>query len=63
MGTLKVYFQDTPCGTLTEGIGGTLQFEYLDAWIDGGRHQISVRLPVCVGQCSGLNLFFTFLFS
>ena len=46
MGTLKVYFQDTPCGTLTEGIGGILQFEYLDAWIDEGRHQISVRLPV-----------------
>ena len=46
MSTLNVYFQNTPCGKLTQGTSGTLQFKYLDTWLDEKQRQISILLPV-----------------
>jgi serine/threonine-protein kinase HipA len=46
MTTLRVFFQNTHCGNLQEVANGAVQFQYMDRWIEEGRTQISVRLPV-----------------
>lgn len=46
MSTLKVYFGETPCGQLDEGAGGSLEFRYLESWIEEAGISISVQLPV-----------------
>ena len=46
MATLNVYFRETPCGRLTEGPAGALEFRYLESWIEVRALPISTRLPV-----------------
>lgn len=46
MSTLTVYFRETPCGQLGEGPGGSLDFRYLESWIEEAGFPISVQLPL-----------------
>jgi len=43
--TLNVFFRAIPCGQLTEGPGGALEFHYLKSWIEENAFPISTRLP------------------
>jgi serine/threonine-protein kinase HipA len=46
MSTLEVYFRDTHCARLTENANGTLQFQYLDSWLEHHRIPVSLTLPL-----------------
>jgi serine/threonine-protein kinase HipA len=44
--TLEVYFRDHHCARLTESTDGSLQFQYLDSWLEHGRVPVSLTLPL-----------------
>lgn len=46
MSTLNVYFGEIPCGRLSEGPGGALEFQYLPSWIDEQGFAVSVLFPL-----------------
>ena len=46
MSTLEIYFRNTHCARLTESTDGTLQFQYLDSWLEHGRVPVSLTLPL-----------------
>lgn len=46
MSTLEVYFRDAPCARLIQNTDGTLQFQYLDSWLEHGRVPVSLTLPL-----------------
>lgn len=46
MRTLDIYFRDTYCARLKQCTNGTLQFKYLDSWLEHGRVPASLTLPL-----------------
>jgi len=46
MSTLEIYFRNTHCARLTENTDGTLQFQYLESWLEHGRVPVSLTLPL-----------------
>jgi len=46
MSTLDIYFCDDHCARLHEAASGSLQFQYLDAWVEQGKTPVSLTLPL-----------------
>lgn len=46
MSTLDIYFCDDHCARLKEAANGTLQFQYLDSWVEHARTPVSLTLPL-----------------